>query len=215
MTTDTDDLRALPDPDEFLPDGVYGNREVRFAMRAYAQAARAPLLAEIERLQTPMRADLEGLAQRTMERLKAAEHRRDELLEQIEREEQRAIAAENLAEGYGLQIKQQAEIIEKSYQAREKAERERDELFAKFEVSEAASKAAVSKAEWQARTNSELNALIAERDGLRARLEAIYAQPRVAWSTWSTTANPDLIERPRRPDPLEGEVGCLPIERLK
>lgn len=64
---------------------------------------------------------------------------------------------------------------------------ELDALRARVEVSEAASEAAVSKAQWQAVTNAELNELTATNCALRARLkvaEALLAeahkQPRLA-----------------------------------
>ena len=58
--------------------------------------------------------------------------------------------------------------------ARDMVAREADGLAAKLEVAEAAAKAAVSQAQWQARTNGELNALQArlaeaERDAARYR----------------------------------------------
>lgn len=46
-------------------------------------------------------------------------------------------------------------------------------LLARVEVAEAGFKAAVSKAQWQARTNEELNRLVAQRDGLLGLLTSL------------------------------------------
>lgn len=59
------------------------------------------------------------------------------------------------------------------------ARRERDQLLARVEVAEAGYQAAVQKAEWQARTNTELNALtlkIAKLTGSKDQLLAALEQ---------------------------------------